>query len=114
MIPWRGRCFQIVKENEKLLWPEYPKAILNVYSEIHSSDKPIQVVDKKGNVEYYPNITRWCKEDRDNRCDPAVLSRHMRKNKGKEFRWRDWVFSYIDLSRYPQNIISKQLLRLTH
>ena len=102
-IPWRGKCFQEAREDRPLRWPKYPEAILKVYENFHSSDKPIGVTAPDGSVRYYTKVTAWCMEDRDNRCDPAVISRHMKKSKGKACRWRDWVFEYIDLRRYLQN-----------
>lgn len=101
MIPWRRRCIQEIVDGRPLKWPDYPEYILSLYATIHSSDRPIMVTHEDGSVEYHTSVTNWCAEDRVNRCDPAVLSRYMKKSKGKECRWRDWVFSHIDLSRYP-------------
>lgn len=101
LIPWRRRLFQKVGD-KPLKWPEYPKGVVDVYSKIHASDRPIKVVDSKGTESFHTSLTHWCMEDRDNRCDPAVLSRYMKKSEGKPLRWRDWVFSYIDLNEYHQ------------
>ncbi len=102
MVPWKRKCFQSFVEGKKLIWPEYPPEILKVYEQVHSSDRPVKIISDKGGVEYYPNLSTWCKEDRINRCDPAVISRYLKNSQDKEFRWRDWVFSYIDLSEYLQ------------
>ena len=96
LIPWRRKCFQEVKDNQPLVWPDYPKEILRIYEEVHASDRPIKVTDKDGDAGYYPNVTKWCMEDRENRCDPAVLSRYLKKTN----QWRDWVFEHIDLNKY--------------
>lgn len=101
LVPWKGKCFQSVDGDVTMLeWPEYPEEILVVYDETHASDRPISVENKDGSVEYYPSVTSWCMKDRENRCDPAVLSRYLKKSKGSPLQWRDWVFSHIDLSRY--------------
>lgn len=100
MIPWRRRCFQIVNDDAPLIWPEYPKDILGVYEHTSVSDRPIQVTDKRGMVRYYSSVTNWSNEDRENRCDPAVMARYLKKNGNKPLRWRDWVIEHIDLRRY--------------
>lgn len=98
-IPWRRRLFRTAEGFGPFLWPDYPKEIVAIYDDVHSSDRPIAVSDRNGFVKYYTSVTSWCAEDRENRCDPAVLSRYMKKD--KICQWRDWVFTYIDLSRYP-------------
>lgn len=99
IIPCNDICIQEYN-GKPLKWPNYPEHILDVLRRTHATDKPIKVLDVKGNEKYYTSVTEWCNEDRPNRCDPAVLSRYMKKKEDSELRWRDWVFSYIDLSEY--------------
>ena len=99
MIPWRRKCFQPVVKDMPLVWPVYPEDILRIYEKVHSSDRPLKITDSKGNVKYYSSVSEWCKEDRSNRLDPAVLSRYLKKTN----RWKDWVFDYIDLKQYLPN-----------
>jgi hypothetical protein len=99
VLPWRGRCFQRYDPFEKLIWPNYPKEILDVFSKTNVSDRPIKVTETDGRVVFYPSVTSWCLEDRENRCDPAVLCRYMKKVIGP-CQWRDWVFEHIDLKEY--------------
>lgn len=101
MIPYRRKCFQAVPEDgNAMLWPVYPSEILDVYEKVHSSDKPLKVTDNQGGVKYYPNITSWTQEDRENRCDPAVLSRYLKKTN----TWRTWVFEFVDTLKYQRTI----------
>lgn len=103
MIPWRYRCFQEFTSEENLKWPDIPKEILDVYAEVHSSDRPVQVSDKTGTVRYYANLTKWCMEDRSNRCDPAVISRYMKKSGKEPLVWRGFKFEYVDLTKFKIN-----------
>jgi len=105
LIPWRGRCFQSAGNREELTWPIYPQDVLNIYSNIHASDRPIKITDQYGSVRYYTNITSWSNEDRPSRCDPAVIARYIKHCKKPPCRWRDWVFAHIDLKDYPKEII---------
>ena len=98
LIPWRRKCLQVVSETGEMTWSDYPEEILAVYDDISVTSKPIMVTDKKGLVTYHPSITAWCEEDRENRCDPAVLSRRLKHTD----RWHDWVFEMIDLRKYPR------------
>jgi hypothetical protein len=100
MIPWRGRCFQVIDDVAPPKWPNYPKEILDVYANIFASGKPIVVIDEYYVTRYYSGATEWSNEDRDNRCDPAVLSRLLKKNKGQSCNWKNWTFRYVDLSKY--------------
>lgn len=100
LMPWKGLCIQEYIEGKERDWPNYPKHILDVFSKTHSSDKPIEVIGPDGAIRYYSGVTEWCLEDRVNRCDPAVLSRYMKNKEEDSLQWRDWVFTYIDLSRY--------------
>ena len=100
MVPWRGRCFQEVVNDRPLKWPNYPDYILEVYNRTHASDRPIKVTDSEGYISFYTGVTEWCMEDRVNRCDPAVLSRYMKKGKGEPIQWNGYIFEHIDLSTY--------------
>ena len=97
---WRRRCFQVVKDEASLIWPDYPKEILDVYEHTSVSDRPIQVTHKNNVVKYYSSVTSWSEEDRKNRCDAAVMTRYLKNNGNKPLQWRDWVIEHIDLSRY--------------
>lgn len=101
IIPWRGRCFQRVDKEGYLKWPQYPEEILRVYANTSVSDIPMKVTSSDCDTRYYSSTTEWCEEDRLNRCDPAVLSRYLKKAHGKKFTWRNWTFERVDLSKYP-------------
>lgn len=102
MVPWRYKCFQEVKDDKPLKWPDYPIEILDVYNRTHASDKPIAVRTVESVREtFYASSTEWCMEDRPNRCDPAVLTRFLEKANGEAAEWRNWIFRRIDLSVYP-------------
>jgi hypothetical protein len=110
LIPWRRRCFQKYVDGYDLKWPQYPEEILQIYEDFHSSDKPLTATDEFGVTTYYPNITRWCIEDRNNRLDPAVLCRYLKKHN----RWKNWVFEFIDLKKYPLQSSNDNALMMSH
>ena len=101
IIPWRRKFFQEVVDNKPLKWPKYPEEVLEVFDLTHSSDRPILVIGNDGVYKYHRGVTDWCEKDRENRCDPAVLSRYMKNNKDQKLLWREWSFEYIDLSKFP-------------
>ena len=95
-IPYgNGKCMRPLGKGD-ISWPEYPEEVLKAYENIKGVAIPLIITDKEGNSSYASSIKDWCEEDRDNRCDPAVLSRALKKNN----KWREWVFETIDLRNY--------------
>lgn len=90
-----GRCMQPYNENG-MNWPNYPEEVISVYSNSRRGSKPFRSIDEQGNIEYASSLADWCNADRENRCDPATLSREIKKN----YKWRDWKFEFIDLNDY--------------
>jgi len=105
MVPWRGRCFQAVVDNDCLKWPDYPEEILEVYDKTSVTDKPIAVTGPDMVTKLYPSATAWCMEDRKNRCDPAVLCRLLKREEERSgedgiLEYRDWAISHVNLGMY--------------
>lgn len=96
IIPWRGKLIQVYNEIG-MKWPNYPIEVVEAFSRCRNTGRPIKVTHPDGKVEYSAGVVEWCEADRENRCDPAVLSRAIIK----EGKWRGWVFEYIDLKDYP-------------
>lgn len=95
-IPWNGKCIQAYNEKEELKWPDYPIGVVEAYSKVTKTAKPLKVVDSLGNVEYVSSVTEWCARDPKNRPDRAVVSRAI----VAEGRWKDYRFTPINLSEY--------------
>lgn len=107
ITPYKGKYIQKYNDGVPLEWPDYPEEVIRVFSNINVSDRPIEVTDDIGITKYYSSVTEWCKEDRENRCDPAVMCRYLKQNNGK-CRWRQWALEIIDLGKYSHQYIKTQ------
>jgi hypothetical protein len=100
VIPWKGMGFRLAEEGELVKWPVYPEEVLDIFDRTKATDRPLNIVGGDGVVRYYTSVTEWCNEDREKRCDPAVMSRMLKSSDGT-MRWRSWNIQHVDLKKFP-------------